>query len=213
VLRIQAQALAEQLSALYRQRQVLIDQLQRVQPSDVRGVMSQIADLDAQIAQVSTRLADVQSQIALRRTVGQRPVPSFPPRQNVDPMVGLSYAFICAVLMPLAIGYARRIWRGGKPAPVAAPHSEEERQRMERLEHAVDSIAIEVERISEGQRFITKIMADRPASSSSAPPPVAASDLKPGIGEASPFLALGAGPMEPIRVPERQPVKQTITPH
>jgi hypothetical protein len=33
--------------------------------------------------------------------------------------------------------------------------------RMTRLEQAVESIALEVERISEGQRFTTKLLADR----------------------------------------------------
>jgi hypothetical protein len=36
--------------------------------------------------------------------------------------------------------------------------------RMERIEHAVDSIAIEIERISEGQRFTTKLLSDRVAT-------------------------------------------------
>jgi hypothetical protein len=34
-------------------------------------------------------------------------------------------------------------------------------ERMTRLEQAVESIAVEVERISEGQRFTTKLLADR----------------------------------------------------
>jgi hypothetical protein len=34
-------------------------------------------------------------------------------------------------------------------------------ERMTRLEQAVESIALEVERISEGQRFTTQLLADR----------------------------------------------------
>jgi hypothetical protein len=34
--------------------------------------------------------------------------------------------------------------------------------RLERMEQAIDSIAIEVERISEGQRFTTKLLSERP---------------------------------------------------
>ena len=37
-------------------------------------------------------------------------------------------------------------------------------QRLARLEQAVESIAIEVERISEGQRFVTKLLAEPEAS-------------------------------------------------
>jgi hypothetical protein len=34
-------------------------------------------------------------------------------------------------------------------------------ERMNRIETAVDATAIEVERISEGQRFTTRLLADR----------------------------------------------------
>ena len=34
-------------------------------------------------------------------------------------------------------------------------------QRLERVEQAVESIAVEVERISEGQRYVTKLLSDR----------------------------------------------------
>jgi hypothetical protein len=35
--------------------------------------------------------------------------------------------------------------------------------RMTRLEQAIDSIAVELERIGEGQRFVTKVLAERDA--------------------------------------------------
>ena len=47
------------------------------------------------------------------------------------------------------------------------------------MEQAVDAVAIEVERISEGQRFVTQILAKR---------------------EAAPALGVGQAPAEPIRV-------------
>lgn len=50
--------------------------------------------------------------------------------------------------------------RAGSPATAAesAPQSSELRQQ--RLEDAVDAIALEVERIAEGQRFVTRLLAD-----------------------------------------------------
>jgi hypothetical protein len=36
--------------------------------------------------------------------------------------------------------------------------------RLERIEHAVDSVALEVERIAEGQRFTTKLLSERASS-------------------------------------------------
>ena len=44
----------------------------------------------------------------------------------------------------------------GNPASLAASDD-----RLLRLEQAVDSIAVEVERISEGQRFLTKLQTER----------------------------------------------------
>ena len=38
--------------------------------------------------------------------------------------------------------------------------------RLERIEQAVDAIAIEVERISEGQRFTTKLLTERASEAS-----------------------------------------------
>lgn len=37
--------------------------------------------------------------------------------------------------------------------------------QMAKLDNAVDAIAVEVERISEGQRFVTKVLAERTATS------------------------------------------------
>ena len=54
------------------------------------------------------------------------------------------------------------IWRkGAQIQPGMAPRVDD--GRMERLESAVDAIAIEVERISEGQRFTTRLLAERGA--------------------------------------------------
>ena len=85
------------------------------------------------------------------------------------PIMAMAIVPITAIGWPLARAYARRVERGevGQrvPAEVAA--------RLERMEQAIDSIAVEVERISEGQRFTTKLLSERTAQSSgpgSAPP-------------------------------------------
>ncbi|HEX3158836.1 MAG TPA: hypothetical protein VHQ45_09995 [Gemmatimonadaceae bacterium] len=55
-----------------------------------------------------------------------------------------------------------RMWfnRGGRHrAPELTSDAIE--QRLGRIEQAVDAIAIEMERVSEGQRFTTKLLADR----------------------------------------------------
>ncbi|MND09603.1 hypothetical protein D3C83_330630 [compost metagenome] len=40
---------------------------------------------------------------------------------------------------------------------------------MAELQASMDSMAVEIERISEGQRFVTKLMSERPAGELAAP--------------------------------------------
>ena len=42
-------------------------------------------------------------------------------------------------------------------------------KRLERMEQAIESVAVEVERISEAQRFTAKLLADRAASAPQQP--------------------------------------------
>jgi hypothetical protein len=61
--------------------------------------------------------------------------------------------------------YARRMER--EPAPTAIPADVS--ARLERMESAIDTIAIEIERISEGQRFTTKLLSERGTAAPSLP--------------------------------------------
>jgi hypothetical protein len=73
------------------------------------------------------------------------------------PIVLFSTMPIIAIGFPLARAYAKKIERGPDAARVPSDVS----ARLERMEQAIDSIAVEVERISEGQRFTTKLLAER----------------------------------------------------
>ncbi len=71
----------------------------------------------------------------------------------------LGALFMVITLLPLSIAYARRLWKRG--ATVIAPVPNEVRQQIDALSNAVETIAHEVERIGEGQRFITKVFAEQ----------------------------------------------------
>ena len=71
--------------------------------------------------------------------------------------VGLMATLTCVTKVILAIVHRRRA--GGTDANAAS--LAEIAQRLARLEQAVDTTAIEIERISEGQRFTTKVLAER----------------------------------------------------
>jgi hypothetical protein len=73
------------------------------------------------------------------------------------PVIFVSSIPIVAIGLPIARAYAARLGR----APVTPTVPLEVAARLERMEQAIDSIAVEVERISEGQRFTTKLLAER----------------------------------------------------
>jgi len=74
--------------------------------------------------------------------------------------------------MPISIAYARRIWRRSAAAVAAIP--QDIIDRFTQIDQAVESIAVEVERIGEGQRFITRVLSEqgkRPALEAAVPEP------------------------------------------
>ena len=67
---------------------------------------------------------------------------------------------VSTVTVLVGVLFASRVlWRRTSPRPMSAVAGDE--RRLERIENAVDAIAIEVERISEAQRFTTTLLADR----------------------------------------------------
>ena len=77
----------------------------------------------------------------------------------VIPIAFFLTTVVLGIGIPLVRALARKWDRDGQqpkvPPEVAA--------RLERMETSIDAMAIEMERISEGQRFVTKILADRQA--------------------------------------------------
>src|SRR3954469_16248943 len=89
----------------------------------------------------------------------------------VIPLAGMATAIILAIGVPVARAYTRRLDSEAKH-PRVPP---EVTGRLERIEQAIEAVAIEVERISEGQRFTTKLLSEgrgepRQIQPSSAPP-------------------------------------------
>jgi len=105
---------------------------------------------------------DVQQEIADARAEGRSITIQPPFDPNVIPRgaVEMSIAFFVmvgfiVVGLPLARAFARRMDRRGETASAS-----EIAPRLDRIEQAVEAIAIEVERVSEGQRYTTKAIAD-----------------------------------------------------
>ena len=145
-----AQARAEAQAAAAQARA----QADRIREQVQRDVQRQIRE---QVQQIQT------SQGPGPEIVVQR---GFPPpweRNDIPPhVVDVITMFvvamvICIVGLPIARAVGRWIDRRGAPVPVSA----ELAAQMTRIEQAVDTMSVEVERISEAQRFQAKLLSDR----------------------------------------------------
>jgi hypothetical protein len=130
-----------QLSATYIQLETLNQQIDELQS-------------DRDLARMFNLPGRVTAKVA---TTAPPPPPIFDSglARERERMIGAG-AFI--VLLPLVIAMSRRIWyRGGPRTAVDLENS----PRLQRMEQAIESIALEVERIGEAQRFTTKLLADK----------------------------------------------------
>lgn len=86
-----------------------------------------------------------------------------------EDIVAIVGFFITVVVITFGIPILRvvlRRWdRPSAPAALPADTS----ARLERIEQAIDAISVEVERIAEGQRFVTRLMSDRSAEHAALP--------------------------------------------
>jgi len=185
--------LGNQLGSAQGRRASLAHQLQSPSVVDRAGLEAQVKFLDARILNIESDIAENGTALAsipasLRQSTQQRP-----PFGNTVPGVvsDLTGLLVVALLVPFAFIWARRVWRrdSARPVFVPPPRWEEGLDRMQRLETALDAIAIEVERVSEGQRFITRVLAE-PGDSV----PAAASSGEPSA------LGVGDRPLEPVRL-------------
>lgn len=78
---------------------------------------------------------------------------------NPETMI-ISIMVILFVAFPLALTFARLMWKRATNTQSQPALPADTTRRFDRLEQSVDSIAIEIERISENQRYLTKLLAE-----------------------------------------------------
>jgi Sec-independent protein translocase protein TatA len=125
------------------QRNAANDQLANAQQA-VREAEAQVREVEAQLRSVPVVYTG-QPPVDMRNII---------PPQAVDIAIGF---FITVAVMvvgwPISRALGRRLDRGGNRAAVDAGTSEQ----LQRIEQSVEAIAIEVERISEAQRYMARL--------------------------------------------------------
>jgi prefoldin subunit 5 len=182
-LRNQRSELANQLENLEDKRRDLSQRLEEptISSADKKGLEQRITEIDGRISTLDKSIADAEAQIARAAAVPGAVVPPKPiPREGPpEEAFVLGGMFIIIVLLPLSIAMARRIWRRGVATITKLPA--ELAERLTRIEQGMDAVAMEVERIGEGQRYMSRLFA-----------------------EDGSMRAIGAGAAEPVEVKARE---------
>ena len=160
--RAQRSELSDQLDNLQGTREQVAGQLEQADQgsASAKALEARLSDIDQRISTVDKMLATNAVQLAqsaaIPGAVVERPPPVYhgPP----DAAFVLGAIFMVVVLLPLSIAYARRIWR--RSAAVVTSIPKEIAERLFRMEQAVEATAVEVERIGEGQRFLTRLFTE-----------------------------------------------------
>jgi membrane fusion protein (multidrug efflux system) len=140
-------------------------QLRDAKTADQRGAANQaLFGAQQALREAEAELRRAEARVRTRPEVFtiQPPEPPRPqiPGEAVD--IAIGFFVTCAVIVvgwPVSRALGRRFERRGASPVLESGMTEQ----LQRIEQAVDAIAIEVERISESQRFLTKLQ-DRSAS-------------------------------------------------
>ena len=162
-LRAARETLSEQMISAQSRRDELVKELREANSGvDRTGLEQRLAITDARLMQLEADLASTGRLLAAspasQGTTTARGGRDFPPLQNMN-TTAVSIVFSVVVLAPMALAVARLVWRRGS-MPAASRTPSDTTQRLERMEQAIDTIAVEVERISEGQRFVTRLLGE-----------------------------------------------------
>jgi hypothetical protein len=132
----------------------------KLDAADRAGLQKRIVTVDARIEALEAQRAVVDAQVASAAAVPGAVVdpPRYVRQGPPDELIALGALFMLVAILPISIAYARRIWRRGGTNVAALPSDMSE--RLTQIDQAVESIALEVERIGEGQRFITRVLAE-----------------------------------------------------
>jgi hypothetical protein len=146
--------LSTQLNSAQGRRDDLVKELtQATDPAVRAGLEARIAVLDARLVAIEQ---DIAANGVLKASLPARMATLTPvaPPSGIPEWVG-PLAFF--TMMPIALAAARLLWRRGNRPPVV-PISPQAEARFAELEQAIDSAAVEIERVAEGQRFVTRLL-------------------------------------------------------
>ena len=172
------EVLSDQMSRLLRRRDDVREQLHSgaVSPAEKVALEQHLQELNTRIIDMEHTLHAADAEVAAAAGVPGAAVPESigSPQTRGDDLAVMAIVFAGIAMMIIAVAWARRLWKGASTVVAQLPAAFE--ARFARMEESLDAVAIEVERVSEGQRFLSKLFAE------------------PGA------RAIGAGPAQPVEI-------------
>lgn len=162
-LRARREELSNQLQSVDSRRSKLISQLKQTgDPTAIKGLQDRLALLDQRQLQLETDIQVTGQQLTSPSagTIASTAAPAVFLGLGQKEIMTLSVLSIVLIWFPLAFAAARVLWKRSNKPGLPPGAFTETAQRLERLEGSVDAIALEIERISEGQRFVTKLLSE-----------------------------------------------------
>ncbi|MCO4097915.1 MAG: hypothetical protein HEQ38_00680 [Gemmatimonas sp.] len=171
-LTVQAQMLKARVASLTKEIEAVKAEMNApgsapLMPSNqlrLTGLEGRRADAEEALERVENQLAGVGAQPTFTEIGVPPELPGIPFDPNLssaqEKIFIAALAAIVCIGMPIAIAVARLIWKRTTTRPESGANPDDAR-RLERVEQAVDTIAVEMERMSEGQRYVTKLLAER----------------------------------------------------
>ncbi len=169
----------EQLQDAAERRNSVASNLREADEQARPGYVERLKVLDARIMGLETEISNSVARLAAAPAFARNDATTEQVRpdqvaQNVENILERAIPIVAIVtvfgIFPIAIAMSRFIWKRSTSPAVKAGPDRATQDRLEQLQQSMDAIAIEVERISEGQRFVTKIMSDRQIGNGAAEP-------------------------------------------
>jgi hypothetical protein len=128
------------------------------------GLEARLRELDTRILALDKEIATADGRVAQAAAIPgatyEPPEPRMPrdgPPEEVWMLGGMAIFFIG---FPIAVAYARRLWKRAATV-VSTEMPAEMTDRLNRMEQAIDAVAVELERVGEGQRYVTKVFTEQ----------------------------------------------------
>lgn len=152
------EGLSDQLLSVQGRRKDVAEALKSADPAARPGLQERLAVLDERIVQLERDIASTGRELT-SASAGLAAVADSPMRPDSSDGRAFGLGLLAGLVLVTLYSWMRRVGRrsGGMP-PGAIGRGDAE--QLMRLEQSIDAIALEVERISEGQRFTARLMAE-----------------------------------------------------